>query len=76
MDVSITQNVEALDLVKQINYKKKLYQRLVLNNLEEILGKESEEFKQIRKLFLDSTNDFSRSIVKAIFGDSFEGYIR
>jgi hypothetical protein len=40
-----------------------------LQELETILPADSEEFKMIRKLFLDGYNDYTRSILRIIFGD-------
>ena len=72
----IVQNVEVTDLVRFINKKNQVHQRVLLDAIEEILGKDSDEFRKIRKLVLDNTNDFSRSVVKVIFGDTFEGIIK
>ena len=38
--------------------------------------KNQEKFKEIRKLVLDWSNDYTRSIYKAIFGTDFEGNLR
>jgi len=76
MEFKMVQNVETVDLIQFINRKKKLHQRLLLNALEEALDVGSPEYKFLRKIILDNTNDFSRSVVRTIFGDSFEGLIK
>ena len=61
--------LDAFDLISFIGKKNKKFQAIILADAEEILGKDSEEFKQIRKLFLDGFNDYTRSIVRIVFGD-------
>lgn len=75
-EVRYIQNLEVIDLINFINKKKKLHQKLMLDALESVLDKDSEEFKVVRKAILDNTSDFSRSIIRSIFGDSFEGLLR
>lgn len=72
-EVSIVQNVEVIDLISFIRRKGRLHQKLVLDGLEEELGAGTPGYSRMRKLVLDNTNDYMRSIVKAIFGDDFEG---
>jgi hypothetical protein len=75
-NVRITQNLEVFDMINFINQKKRLHQKLTLNGIEEVLDKDSEEYRIVRKLVLDNTNELARSIVRAIFGDTFEGIIK
>jgi hypothetical protein len=72
-EFKIIQRVETIDLIDFINRKKKLHQRLLLSELENILDTGSDDYKLIRKIVLDHTNEFSRSVVRTIFGDDFEG---
>lgn len=75
-EFKIVQVVDTTDMVDFINRKKKLHQRLILGELEIILGAESDTYRTVRKLILDHTNELSRAIVRTIFGDDFEGYIK
>ncbi len=75
-ELQVTQSLQVFDVINFINRKKKLHQRLILNGIEEQLGKDSEEYAIIRKLVLDNTNEVAREIVKIIFGDAFEGIIK
>lgn len=75
-DVRITQNLEVFDMINFINQKKRLHQKLILNGIEELIDRNSPEYKVIRKLVLDNTNDLARSTVRAIFGETFEGIIK
>ena len=47
----------------------------MLQEIEDIVGKDSDEFMKIRHVVLDGLNEYTRSILKAIFGTSFEGTI-
>jgi hypothetical protein len=75
-DMKVVQSVEVIDLINFINRKKKLHQKMLLDSVELVLDTNTEEYKTIRKAILDNTNDFSRSVVRVIFGDTFEGYIK
>lgn len=75
MEGKYIQSMSVLSMISMIKKRAKLHQKLVLNGLEEIMGADTEEFKTARKLVLDNTNDFVRSIIKYIFGDDFEGPI-
>jgi hypothetical protein len=46
---------------------------MMLNDLEKILDKNSEEYAKSRKLVLDGFNNYTRSILTIIFGSEFEG---
>ncbi len=40
-----------------------------LDELEEILGKDSEQFVKTRKVVLDTMNDYTRSVFVTLFGN-------
>jgi len=63
------QGIDVLDLVGFIGRLTKRYQANLLTEIEDVVDPSSDEYSQIRKLVLDSTNNFSRSVVKVIFGD-------
>ena len=65
----IFQGFDVMDLVGFIGKLTKRYQANLLAEIEEAMDMESDEYKQVRKLVLDSTNNFSRAVVKSIFGD-------
>ncbi len=75
-DIKMTQSLEIFDIINFVNKQKKLHQKLILNGIEEVMDKDSPEYKLIRKLVLDNTNEFARSTIRAIFGETFEGSIR
>jgi hypothetical protein len=54
-----------VEIIKLINKRKKRYCAIALNDLEELMG-QSEQFKEIRKIFLDNMNGFTRSVFTVI----------
>lgn len=71
--------IEGLDIIEVLKFnekKVKKYQAMFLQDLETIVPKNSEEFSKIRKLYLDWSNEYSRSLIRLIFGDDFEGQIK
>lgn len=65
----IIQGLDTIDAAKIISKKNSKFLAIGLQELEESLDKDSEEFNTIRKLFLDNFNDYTRSIMRIIFGD-------
>lgn len=65
----IVKGMDVLDLVDFIARKNKKSQAIVLSQLEEILGRDSSEYSKVRKIFLDTMNDYTRSVLTTIFGD-------
>jgi len=65
----IIQGLDLIDIVTFISKKNKKFQAILLSELEETLGKDSKEYTLVRKLVLDGFNNYTRSIVRAIFGD-------
>lgn len=65
----IIQGLDLIDITTFISKKNKKFQAILLADLEEVLGRDSEEFAIVRKLVLDGFNNYTRSIVRAIFGD-------
>jgi hypothetical protein len=72
----LIENVDLITLVQNVVKSNKSFQKELLNQMETILGKDTEAFRKVRKLYLDSSNDYTRTILRDIFGTSFEGEIR
>ena len=68
-DGVIIRGLDLLDILGLISDKNKKYQAIILSDIELVLGKDSKEFKQIRKIVLDGVNDYTRSAVRILFGD-------
>ncbi len=63
------QGLDILDVQDFITKKNKKFQAILLSDLEDILDPDSDSYKQVRKLILDSFNNYTRSIFRVIFGD-------
>jgi protein involved in sex pheromone biosynthesis len=68
----VIQGLDLLDVVHYIAKKNKRYQAMALSNIEEVLDKDSPEFKHVRKVILDYFNNYTRSVIRNIFGESLE----
>lgn len=68
----IIEGLNVLEIVKFMNNKNKKYLAITLNNIEDILDPNSEEYKLVRKEVLDGFNEFTRSTVEVLFGDQLE----
>lgn len=65
----IIEGLDIIDVVKYISRKKDKFIAIVLADLEEVMDKETNEYKFIRKVFLDGFNDYTRSIMRTLFGN-------
>jgi hypothetical protein len=68
----IIQGLDLMDITRFLSRKNKSYQARILDELEQILGADTEEFKAVRKLFLDGFNEYTRSVLRTIFGTDLE----
>jgi len=68
----IIEGLNVLEIVKFLNDKNKKYLAITLNNIEDVVEPNSEEYKQIRKEVLDGFNEYTRAIVAVLFGDQLE----
>ena len=66
---TLIQGLDLQDIVGFIERKNKKFQAIHLSETEEVLDKNSPEFKAIRKITLDGYNNYTRSVIRAIFGD-------
>jgi len=70
--------ISGLDLVGTITLvrrRQRRYLALLLADVETVLGKNTKEYKIIRKLILDNFNDYTRSIFRIVLGDEIEGLV-
>jgi len=65
----VVQGMDILDVLKFNIRKNKRFQAEFLQEAEKILPKDSQEFKAIRKVYLDISNEFMRSTFRSVFGD-------
>ena len=66
---SIIQEIPILELVKYIGRKVKKLQAVLLQEMEKYYSLGSKEYQEMRKIILDETSNFARSIIRQIFGD-------
>jgi|WetSurSiteA1Bulk_404760.scaffolds.fasta_scaffold05691_6 hypothetical protein len=71
----VIQGLDVIDLIVIVGQKNKKFTAITLQEMEEVLGKDSKEYATVRKIFLDCFNNYTRSIMRSIFGDDFE-YIK
>ena len=68
-DGVVIQGLDLIDIISIVDKKKRKYLALMLQDLEGVLGADSEEFKNVRKIVLDNVNSYTRSLVRALLGD-------
>lgn len=61
--------LDIIDVIKFINRKRDKFIAIGLAELEDVMDNNSNEYKFVRKIFLDGFNDYTRSIMRAFFGD-------
>lgn len=66
----IMQGFDMMDTVSFLARLNKKNQAILLARIEEVLDHNTPEFIAVRKIVLDSTNDYTRSIVKKLFGNT------
>lgn len=69
---TIELGLDVVDVINFISRKNRRYVATALQELEEILPKDSEEYNKVRALFLNYFNDYKRSVCRAIFGTDLE----
>ncbi len=65
----VIDGLNMFDIITIINKKNKRYIANALDEMEDILGSDTEQFVKVRKVFLDTQNDYTRSIFVTLFGD-------
>ena len=66
------QGVDIIDLIVDVGQKNKKFAAQTLQEIELVVDKDSAEYKQIRKIVLDCFNNYTRSIMRSVFGNDFE----
>jgi hypothetical protein len=64
--------IEGLDMIDVLNFidkKKKKFIAIMLSELELNYDEKSEEYKFLRKVILDGMNDYTRSLLRVLFGE-------
>lgn len=66
--VVIIEGFDVVDVMHLVAKKKNKFAAIALQEVEE-LGLNKEDYKRIRKIFLDSFGEFTRSTMRALLGD-------
>lgn len=65
----IIDGLNMFDVINLVSRKNRRYMANALDEIEEILGKDSEQFVMVRKVVLDTMNDYTRSVFVTLFGN-------
>jgi hypothetical protein len=65
----LIQGLDLQDIIGFIEKKNKKFQAITLSEYEEVMDRNTPEFRAIRKITLDNYNNYTRSVVRAIFGE-------
>jgi len=65
----VISELNVLDVVKYIGRKNKRLQAILLQKFEEVLGQDNKNYPEIRKFILDEVNNYTRAVVRQIFGE-------
>jgi hypothetical protein len=73
----IFESINVIDVVEFLIRKAKKFEAVALSDFENILIDKPEEYEAIRKVFLDTMNNYVRLIMKTLFDDiETEKYIK
>lgn len=65
----VVQEVDILGMIRTVGKRNKRLQAIILSEAETLFGKDTPAFSKFRKLVLDQTNEFTREVVRDVFGD-------
>lgn len=68
----VIEGISVYNTVSSIQKINRVFQKNFLTTLETLVNKDTELFTQIRSLYLDSQNDFARTVVNELFGGGIE----
>jgi hypothetical protein len=63
------EGLDVIDVVEYITRKRNKFIAIMLSDLEEQMDEGSNEYKYVRKVILDGMNDYTRSMMRTLFGD-------
>ena len=65
----IFEQIDVIDLAEFLIRKSKKFMAVALSHMESILVDKPEDYEAIRKIFLDTMNNYVRLIMKTLFDD-------
>lgn len=69
MTTKAIQEVDIIEVIRSVGKRNKKLQAKLLQELETHVDKTSPEYESLRKFVLDEINNYTRSIMRDIFGD-------
>lgn len=69
---NIIQEMDLIDVIYFVGKKNRKYQAILLHDIEEVMGKDNPKYAEVRKLILDAFNNYTRSMLRIIFGNDLE----
>lgn len=65
--------LDELDIMGAMERRQKRYLALLLQDVEQAMANNPENYQLVRKMILDNFNDYTRSIFRVVLGDRVEG---
>ena len=66
----IRQEIDPIQVISSVGKRNRRSQAVILQAIESVVDKDSEEYQAVRKLVLDEMNSLARSYVRLILTDS------
>lgn len=63
------EGLDMIDVLSFIDNKKKKFIAVTMTDIESIIPTDAENYALIRKAILDGFNDYTRSMIRVLFGD-------
>lgn len=64
----VINGLDLKDIVDFISSKNNRYVAIVMQDIEDTIGKDHEKYSMIRKSILGGFNNYTRSVIRALFG--------
>ena len=65
----VIEGLNMFDVITILNKKNRRYIANALDEMEEVLRSDTEQFVKVRKVLLDTMNDYTRSVFVTLFGN-------
>lgn len=65
----VVNGLSVMDVIANLRKKNKRYIANALDSLEQTLGENHPHYVEVRKIFLDNFNDYTRSVLVSFIGD-------
>ena len=69
----VIHGLDSIGFLGLLDRMTKKFAAIMLQELEEVIGKDNELWPSVRKIVLDYLNDYKRTIGRLVLGGDFEG---